>query len=343
MFSVVIFTRDVVGERMAGPGIRAWHFAEELRKHFPTTLVAKGSPRTSMRDAAVLIGQPARGFHRMRAGQRVVYDLFDPVLLELAELYRGHPSPRERVHLFAERWRLRRALRQGNLFLCATPQQRELYPGVADRLIEVPFGAEQNVPRPATRKNVVVWGGGTWEWVDPETAVAAVVKLNRDGVPCRLLFLGKSRPNPDVADRADKVDRLVAAGAPYVGANEAWVPYRERLAALASCKIAIMLHHPTPEAKYSIRIRLFDAIAASLPVVATVGGFGADLVEREGLGIVVPPDDANAVAAAIRRLLEDDDFYGRCVSSLERVRPRLAWDVVIRPLVEVLGRWKQES
>ena len=40
MFSIVIATPDVVGERMAGPGIRAWHFADELAKHFPTTLVA---------------------------------------------------------------------------------------------------------------------------------------------------------------------------------------------------------------------------------------------------------------------------------------------------------------
>src|SRR5438067_7841939 len=40
VFSVVIATPDVVGERMAGPGIRAFHFAEELSKHFPTTLMA---------------------------------------------------------------------------------------------------------------------------------------------------------------------------------------------------------------------------------------------------------------------------------------------------------------
>src|SRR5213596_2845876 len=41
VFPVVVATPDVVGERMAGPGIRAWHLAEELRKHFPTTLVAR--------------------------------------------------------------------------------------------------------------------------------------------------------------------------------------------------------------------------------------------------------------------------------------------------------------
>ena len=125
MFGVVVHTPDVVGERMAGPGIRAWHFAGELAKHFTTTLVCKregelpsasdfrvaerGSAEAlvAMRAASVLIGQPARGFRRQRRGQRVVYDLFDPVLLELREMYGRHPSMRQRIHLGAERWRVR--------------------------------------------------------------------------------------------------------------------------------------------------------------------------------------------------------------------------------------------
>src|SRR5436190_13928406 len=83
VFPVVVATPDVVGERMAGPGIRAWHLAEELRKHFPTTLIAHGDWKTAearyaMNDAAVLIGQPVRGFRRRRPDQRIVLDLFDP-------------------------------------------------------------------------------------------------------------------------------------------------------------------------------------------------------------------------------------------------------------------------
>ena len=328
---------------MAGPGIRAFHFAEELRTHFETTLLSQGSPRDVLRGASVLIGQPARGFHRMRRGQRVIFDLFDPVLLELRELYGAHPTPPQRLHVLAEGWRVRRALATGDLFICATPQQRELYPSVADRVIEVPFGVEQNGPAVTPRDNVIVWGGGTWEWLDPASAVTAVKKLNGEGVQCRLLFLGRSRPNAALVDRSDRIDQLVAAGRPYVTANDQWTPYGDRLAALAKCRVAVMLHHDTPEAKYSIRTRLFDAIAARVPVVATAGGFAADLVDRETLGIVVPPDDVAAVAGAIRHLLTDDSFYARCVSNLERVRPRFAWSIVTRPLVDAIDRWKQES
>ena len=337
----MIVTKDVVGERMAGPGIRAWHFAQELKKHFPTTLMAQGSwSRKEMRNASVLIGQPARGFHRMRPGQRVIYDLFDPVLLELREMYGRHPSMRQRVHFLAEQIRLRRALSEGDLFMVATPNQRELYAGKP--IIEVGFGAETDETDGALRENLILWGGGTWEWLDPRTAVDAVIRLNLDGIDCRLLFLGRARPNRALRDRRrdNRFDELVARGDPYVIANPEWVPYRERLSWLHRSKIAIMLHRSTPEARYSIRTRLFDAISTATPVIATEEGFAAELVGREGLGIVVPPENVAAVAGAIEKLLRDDVFYTSCVHNIERIRPRFAWPVVVTPLVEAVSRWQ---
>jgi len=362
VFPVVVATTDVVGERMAGPGIRAWHLAEELGKHFSTTLIAQvegasgaqailparsREAKQAMRDAAVLIGQPARGFHRMRPDQRIVFDLFDPILLELREMYGARPSLRQRLHFVAEQMRLQRALNQGDLIMCATPMQRELYERARDRLIEVPFGAEQGEPRAASgeRQNLIIWGGGTWEWLDPKTAVEAVVRANRDGVSCHMLFLGRSRPNRALVDRRreSRFDMLVASGTPYVEANDDWVPYRERLSWLRRSKIAMMLHRSTAEARYSIRTRLFDAIAAATPVIATEEGFAAELVAQHSLGLVVPPSDAAEVARAIERLLKDDVFHAQCVSNLERVRPQFAWPVVVRPLVERLKRWQASS
>src|SRR5216684_9002656 len=95
-FRVVVATPDVVGERMAGPGIRAWHFASELARHVSVTLIARfenvepapfaiaqhgsSEARHALRNAEVLIGQPARDFRKRRRGQRVVYDLFDPLV-----------------------------------------------------------------------------------------------------------------------------------------------------------------------------------------------------------------------------------------------------------------------
>ncbi len=358
--SVVVATPDVVGERMAGPGIRAWHIARQLSKHFPTALIAKlegpyqdvvdrdsDFARRAIREADVLIGQPARHFRKSRREQRIVYDLFDPTVLELRELYGSAPSVRQRVHLAAEWGRLSVALTRADLLICAAAQQRRFYEALQSGdapWIEVPFGIDPaevaSCPKP--QDNVVVWGGGVWEWLDPATAVDAVLRVNAAGTRCKLLFLGRRRPTtPRLIDRRreDRFDRLLERGGTHVAANATWVPYRERLSWLRAGKIAIMLHRSTAEAEYSIRARVFDAIAAGIPVIATAGGFAADLVKREGLGIVVPPEEVGAVEKAILRLLRDDVFHAACVSNLERLRPRFTWDVVTRPLIEAVSEW----
>src|ERR1044071_8181014 len=211
MVQVVVHTPDVVGERMAGPGIRASHLAEELAKHFDVTWIAKvqsgemvrsaergglsadsialrppssalrpppsalrttlhGSPeaRTALRKADVLIGQPARGFRVRRPHQKIIYDLFDPTVLELRELYGNTPSLRQRIHLAAEWWRLSEALMRADLLICAARKQRRLYETLQSGSapwIEVPFGIDpadvKSCPKP--QDDIVVWGGGVWE------------------------------------------------------------------------------------------------------------------------------------------------------------------------------------
>jgi glycosyltransferase involved in cell wall biosynthesis len=152
------------------------------------------------------------------------------------------------------------------------------------------------------------------------------------------------RPNRDLIDRRrdDRFAALLARGGDCVSANPDWVPYEERLSWLRSAKVAIMLHRATAEAEFAIRTRLFDAIAAGVPVIASAGGFAADLVARETLGLVVPPVDLPAVAGAIRRLLTDDGFHATCVQNLERVRPRYAWPIVTRPLTEKVSEWLKQ-
>lgn len=377
-FSVVVHTTDVVGERMAGPGIRAWHFAGEIAKRFPTTLIARldgtlpspasfpvlrhgtAEAHAALRQASVLIGQPARAFRRMRPHQRMIADLFDPVLLELRELYGHSPSMRQRLHLLAERFRIRRAVSEADRVVVAFGKQRELYRDARVPMIEVPFGAEgieavgeslhapgasrQPTRQAGDRDDLIIWGGGVWAWLDPQTAVDAVVAANAQGTPCRLLFLGRSRPNARSGQAAaDSLDALLQRGAPNVLANATWTPYAERLGWLRKARIAIMLHRQTPEARYSIRTRLFDAIAAGVPVITTEQGFAAELVGAEGLGLVVPPGDVEAVREAIVRLLTDDVFHGACVSALARARTRFAWDVVTAPLIDVLSQWQKQE
>ncbi|HVT02911.1 MAG TPA: glycosyltransferase family 4 protein [Thermoanaerobaculia bacterium] len=372
MTSVVVHTNDVVGPRMAGPGIRAFHFASELSQYYPTTLVCASEPdqprlvarfeifqlgsreaSTALRSASVVIGQPSRALlSAVSSRSKTIFDLFDPLVLELSELYRHSMTSRKALHLNREWSRLRKSLVTGDALIAATSDQRALYTGIylsdggkdprwQDRWILVPFGIEERSPDadgPPMRNDgrpIIAWGGGVWPWLDPLTAQRAVESLNSKGVDCRLLFLGSARPNSKV--RGVEEQRFSSESVVW---NTEWTPYRERARWLRASSAAIMLHRRTLESRFSIRTRLFDAIWCGLPVIATREGFAADLVEREGLGVVVEPEDIRGVEEAIRRILQDDDFRTSTIENLDRVRAEFVWSKVTRPLIEKIAEWQ---
>ena len=65
------------------------------------------------------------------------------------------------------------------------------------------------------------------------------------------------------------------------------------------------------------------------PVVATTGGALPEVVGTDGeTGLLVPPDDPGALAAAIARLLDDPALRARLgAAGRERVVSRFTWQV----------------
>ncbi len=58
--------------------------------------------------------------------------------------------------------------------------------------------------------------------------------------------------------------------------------------------------------------KLFDAMIAGTPIVLSAGGEARRVVEQSGAGVAVPPEDAGALAAAVRALLADPELQARC-------------------------------
>jgi glycosyltransferase involved in cell wall biosynthesis len=70
-----------------------------------------------------------------------------------------------------------------------------------------------------------------------------------------------------------------------------------------------------------------EAMASSLPVVATVVGGATQQIEDGVTGCLTPPRDAEALAAALMRLLEDDEVRSRMrVAALARVKMHFSLD-----------------
>jgi glycosyltransferase involved in cell wall biosynthesis len=97
------------------------------------------------------------------------------------------------------------------------------------------------------------------------------------------------------------LERLAEARAP--GRVRFWGrrPRQEVLARLASATAAVL-----PSRWYENQpVVVLEALASGVPVVATSLGGTPELVDHEVDGLLVPPDDPAALAAALDRLLHD--------------------------------------
>ncbi len=116
--------------------------------------------------------------------------------------------------------------------------------------------------------------------------------------------------------------------------NASWVDYRDRHNYLAEAEAGVSTHFAHVETTFSFRTRILDYLWAGLPMVVTAGDHFADLVDAEGLGVVVPPNDVEALTAALDMAMFDEAFRVEAKQNIRRVRERYAWDVVLDPLVE---------
>ncbi|HTZ10291.1 MAG TPA: glycosyltransferase [Acidimicrobiales bacterium] len=320
-------------------------------------------------EVAVIQGYLLHKVPGLRRSRRIMaFDLYDPLQLEALELTRGMAEPERSIHVGNSVGTVEEQLARGDVLFCASERQRDFWLGsltalgrvnprtygedpTLRRLIDVvPFGLPDEPPvhtRPALRgvvpgigpgDEVVVWGGGLYDWFDPVTLVRAVDRLRATRPALRLVFMGMRHPKPDIAESAVALEaRRLAAELGLTGVhvffNEGWVPYEERQNHLLEADVAVSLHHVTVETRFSFRTRVLDYLWAGLPMVLTTGDGFADLVRAEGLGRVVPDADPGAVAEALGELLADPAERAACRERARALSPRFAWSAALAPVV----------
>ncbi|MGB0574741.1 MAG: glycosyltransferase family 4 protein [Alphaproteobacteria bacterium] len=85
---------------------------------------------------------------------------------------------------------------------------------------------------------------------------------------------------------------------------------KDRMPAIWSlCDVALVHLKNSPVFAEVIPSKIFEAMGMGLPVlIAAPDGEATAIVEKAGAGLVVPPEDANALIAATERFLDDPDF-----------------------------------
>lgn len=112
--------------------------------------------------------------------------------------------------------------------------------------------------------------------------------------PYSLLLAGQFRP----ASLKQDVKRR-----PFVG-YQGMVPAQEVPNVLARAQVGLVLLQPLQSYIDAMPLKLFEYMAAGLPVVASDFGVMREVIGRHNCGLLVPPDDAEALAAAQLWLFE---------------------------------------
>ena len=79
-----------------------------------------------------------------------------------------------------------------------------------------------------------------------------------------------------------------------------------------------------------------EAMSCGTPVIATRAGALPEIVGSDGAGILVPPADPPALAAAIRRLLADEPLRQRMgEAARKRIEESFSWEIAAKKTLEV--------
>lgn len=105
--------------------------------------------------------------------------------------------------------------------------------------------------------------------------------------------------------------------------------YRDTAAVLAEIRRADIVLLPYLSREQVVSGVLVEAIASGKPVVATAFPHAVELL-AVGSGIVVPHQDAAAMAEALRALLTDPERAGRAAAAAHSQAPSLFWENVAR-------------
>jgi alpha-maltose-1-phosphate synthase len=195
--------------------------------------------------------------------------------------------------------------------LIVTPGAAILPPATPSRkIVELEWGADterfhpgaQGEPpfaRPAD--TVAVFAGAFRNWHGAVHLAAALRELRARGrTAVGAVFIGDGPERPRVREAAAGLQGVVFTGA---------VPHAAMPACLAACDIGVApfdldAHRPLALGFYWSPLKIFEYMAAGLPVVAPAADRIPSLVGHEHEGLLYPPGAPGALASALERLTD---------------------------------------
>jgi glycosyltransferase involved in cell wall biosynthesis len=136
-------------------------------------------------------------------------------------------------------------------------------------------------------------------------SLIAAMQLVRETVRDVTLYLWLSATSSRDEAYADEL-RTASAGSPWI--QIATAPYADLGPTLAKASVLTIPHPAVEYMDVILPVKLFDSLAAGRPLVVTPRTETVAIVEPNQVGLVTADDRPESIAAAILRLLEDQDL-----------------------------------
>lgn len=172
----------------------------------------------------------------------------------------------------------------------------------------------------AGERPIVLYLGHVPPVNDLDLAAAALAPLAEGGHDFRWVLVGDG---PGLATLRARLPLALDERTRFVGRVE-----RAMLrAAFAASRLELVPARDTPINRAKCAMKVVDALAAGLPVVAPAVGQHREYIVHGLTGLLTPVGDQRALTEAVRRLLDDPALAARLgAAAAERMRQAYTWD-----------------
>jgi glycosyltransferase involved in cell wall biosynthesis len=234
----------------------------------------------------------------------------------------------------------RRVFERAGLIVAITTELRRLvserHARSAETIAVIPDGTSVQPASTCRRPygRAVYYVGQLYPWKGVDTLIHAAAA---DPESHYVIIGGteeESSGEPDI-DRLQKLarDLDVADRVRFTG----WVPYRDVPRLLRDAAVTVIPLPDTAFGRYfTSPLKLFDYMAAGVPIVASDLPSLRDVLRHESNALLVPPGDHLAFAHAIRRLRANPALSRRLAEQAQRDVQQYSWDARAARLLDVI-------
>ncbi len=320
-------------------------------------------------DIILFCGMDTASYHFLKELDKpIIFDISAQSYIEPLVSLKGQMDIDTRKEREAAAKRVASQLQLGDFFICASERQRDYWLGmlsVFDRikpdiyeedntlrnLIDViSYGVGSPPPRHSgnalkgTYKSIrkddflLIWEGALWDQMDPSTVIRALYEISKKRDDIKLLFMGSVHESGHIAPMKQNIKAMQLAKelkllnkCVYFYDGKLSCDKRADFLTEADCGISAHIDHI--KTQHTINTGLIDYLWAALPVITTKGGLAADLIAKEGAGVVLGAEDINGWRDAILEMADSAEALKGHKAGAKRAAKTLSWGKICAPLL----------